>query len=235
MLYFDRIAVGQNNYQLNEVSFMEAIKIAHIKREWNERRITQFLKFALKDEHLPLSMTAEERYYLAVKYSLAKAENEASYTPYLLPADKPFQTEISYKNIGVRSLTGRDAELLESKCDNIADWILGAMALQVEIQGSDIPKLPSLSCTDQELSEALIARSMKIRAMPDSEFDEYFNTYTEALSQMESLVSLGFDNEGLTLTGGTDDAPLRFRPTACFSELSRRLEQYLAEKGPATQ
>lgn len=231
MLYFDRIPVGQNHYQLNEVSFMEAIKIAHIKREWNERRITQFLKFALKDEHLPLSMTTEERYYLAVKYSLAKAENEASYAPYLLPAGKPFQTEITYKNIRVRSLTGRDAELLESKCDHIADWILGAMALQVEIQG--IPKLPSLSCTDQELSEALIERSMSIRAMPDSELDEYFNAYTEALSQMESLVSLGFDNEGLTLVGGTDDAPLRFRPTACFSELSRRLEQYLAEKGPA--
>lgn len=233
MLYFERLQVGQNNYQLNEVSFKEAIKTSMLKREWNEKRLTEFLKYALKDDKLPLSMTTEERYYLAIKYSLATVQNEALYTPYLLSETKPFQAEINYKNIKVRSLTGRDAELLESRCDTIADWILGAMSLQMEVLDQDIPKLHDLDCTDQELSESLISRSKAIQNLPDSTIDQYFKAYTEAVSQMESLVSIGFDNDGLILLGGTDDAPLRFRPTACFSELSRRLEQHLTEKSPA--
>lgn len=235
MLYFERLQVGQNNYQLNEVSFKEAIKISYLKREWNEKRITEFLKYALKDDNLPLSMTTEERYYLAIKYSMSMAQNEAIYAPYLLRKDKPFQIEVTHKNIKVRSLTGRDAELLESKCDTIADWILGAMSLQMEILDQDIPKLHGLDCSEQELSESLISRSQAIQNLPDSTIDQYFSTYTEAVSQMESLVSIGFDNDGLILLGGTDDAPLRFRPTACFSELSRRLEQYLTEKSPAAE
>ena len=68
MLNFDPIPIGGQTYQLNEISFNEALKVAAIDPKLNEKRITAFLSQALQNQQLPLMMTAQERYFLMIKY-----------------------------------------------------------------------------------------------------------------------------------------------------------------------
>ena len=66
MLNFDPIPIGEQKYQLNEVTFNDALKVAAIDPKLNEKRITSFLAHALGNSQLPLLMTAQVRYFLII-------------------------------------------------------------------------------------------------------------------------------------------------------------------------
>ena len=68
MLSFDPVPIGNNTYQLQEIVFNDALKVAAINQRLNEKRISAFLSHALSNKEQPLNMTVQERYCLMLKY-----------------------------------------------------------------------------------------------------------------------------------------------------------------------
>lgn len=230
------IQIGDTKYQLNELTFHDAIKISRIPEQHNEQRITAFLCAVLRNDTLPLQMTVQERYYLLMHYLDTQTDtvisNKRPYKNYMLASQQPFKTQAEFGNATCRQLTGRDAETLESLCTEIGDWFVGAMALQ--FHSSDVPSLPPLpaaDCTDDVLTDSLKARAAVLKVLPQSKFDLFYGLYAHLQDEMSTLCRLSFDDSGFTVLGGTDDAPARFRPSAALTGLARQLDRYSAAKG----
>lgn len=73
MITFDPVYVGENTYQMQELSFEQCLKISIIAPNFNEKRLSAFLKSAL-DNVDPLLLSIQERYLLLLKY-LEKQSN----------------------------------------------------------------------------------------------------------------------------------------------------------------
>ncbi|HDH1656612.1 TPA: hypothetical protein PIV11_003694, partial [Acinetobacter baumannii] len=63
MITFDPVYVGENTYQMQELSFEQCLKISIIAPNFNEKRLSAFLKSAL-DNVDPLLLSIQERYFL---------------------------------------------------------------------------------------------------------------------------------------------------------------------------
>lgn len=236
MLSFSRIEIGSRKYDLVELSGRGVIEISTVAEAMNEHRITAFLKKTLSDADLPYEMTAQERYYLLIQYLAAQKNTllgtTTSFASYVLPNNQTWQSSVRVGSMVVQQLTGRHVELLEELCESASDWVNGSMALQ--IVESDIKGLPLLPVTTEKnaLSQALKDRVNFLVDLPISQFNDYFTQYQQANDKMATLVRLGFDAHGLTVLGGTDDAPMRFRPAAAITGVWGVLERYSSEHHP---
>jgi hypothetical protein len=236
MLTFPRIELANNIIFMRELRLGEAIQIARMPN-LIEVRLTAFLGFVLNDKHLPLALSVQERYYLLMMYQTCQKNTDlalsGNYAPYfLIPSQREaWQTQITDHEFVVTHLTGHQVEVLEELCEDMADWMLCSIAMQSQAipSISDWPTLPD-SPTKSDLSTILRQRIAKLEALPDSTFDELYGHFLYLTDRLARYVKFSFDDIGVVILGGTDDAPVRFRATTCLGRFSKLMEQHLAQK-----
>jgi len=229
MLNFDPIPIGGKTYQLNEISFNEALKVAAIDPKLNEKRITSFLSQALQNPQLPLMMTAQERYFLMIKYVQNQTNTLFSSNMDLSNCFKEqmsWASEVSEVGITVRQINGNEAEYLESNCKNAAEWIACLLAFQIKYENHEyLGELPDRSAIDQIYKQQFIQRLDYIKALPQTEFNLIYLDYLKLNSELFTHIELSVNNEGFVVQRGADDAPVRFRASTCFIGIIKELDK----------
>lgn len=229
MLNFDPIPIGEQTYQLNEVTFNDALKVAAIDPKLNEKRITSFLAHALGNSQLPLMMTAQERYFLMIKY----VQNQ---TNTLFSTNTDFSNcfkeqsswthEVLEVGVTVRQVIGSEAEYLEAHCMNAAEWIACLLAFQIKYENHEhLGQLPDRSAIDQVYKQQFSQRLGYLKTLPQSEFNLIYLDYLKLNSQLFTHIELSVNNEGFVVQRGADDAPIRFRASTCFIGIIKELDK----------
>ena len=237
MLHFDRVSIGNRHYLMTELTFNAAIKIAKMSESDLEQRLTVFLQTVLNDDLLPLQITAQERYALLLNYLKEQhgtlLETNLNVANFLMLPNS-FQTEIEIEGFKIKQLYGMACELLEKNCKNLADWLAGAMAMQLLKTNSDMPPLPDVSMTYEDYQQCFFERVAYLKNLPVSEFNQYFDIFSKANSALNNLVRIDFDEVGLVLRG-TDDAPYRFCPSSTFTGIISELDRYFTQSRTVNQ
>jgi hypothetical protein len=244
MLPLPTIQLHSTSHTLRELTFHAAIKTSRVPFEHNERRITVFLQHVLADQDLPLQMTAQERYYALLHYlnnqQGAMLETGIDCKKYLLDApmqsllddqiepQKPFVSTAENGDYSIRLMTGREAELLEQSCTDIADWIIGSLA--IELAAPELPPTCALESDSDVLSESLINRATLLKNMPQAQLNALYAMHSHLRDETVSLCRLSLDDTGIILLGGADDAPVRFRPSAAFIGIAAELDRRATAK-----
>jgi len=229
MLNFDPIHIGGQTYQLNEITFNEALKVAAIDPKLNEKRITSFLSQALQNPQLPLLMTAQERYFLMIKY----VQNQ---TNTLFSTNTDFSNcfkehsdwihEVSEVGVTVRQVSGSEAEYLEEHCMNAAEWIACLLAFQIKYENHEhLGQFPDRSAIDQVYKQQFSERLGYLKTLPQSEFNLIYLDYLKLNRQLFTHLELSVNNEGFVVQRGADDAPIRFRSSTCFIGIIKELDK----------
>ncbi len=235
MIAFPRIDLGASTVQMRELTVGESLALAKVPERLQEARITKFLGTAIGDEETARKLTVQERYYLLVQYLAVQEDNplamNVNYGLYLLPRVTEWRESVAGIAAPVwRQLRGHHVELLELLCENVADWVTCAMAVQCDLAGW--AALPGDDATQTELSEAVRARFTALQDLPGSEFEALAAEWSAACMAMSRFMRTGYDNKGITIlpvNGGADDAPARFRPSTAFGRVIRELVEYLDE------
>lgn len=233
MIHFPRLSVGKDHYQLRELTFGQSIKVAKIPEHCNEQRLSAFLAAALDDQSLALTLPVQLRYWLLLQYLSAQSgtlvDAHTDYAPYLVVGQEEWVEELSLDGLTVRQLSGLQAEVIDSACEDVADRVLAAMAFQlVSYQGFDpLPQQP----TQQNLWKVVLQRAEILRNLPESEFDALFDRYQAHCTQMATLLRTGFDNTGVVIFGGAANQAARFRPATAFGFVTTQLAEHFIEQG----
>lgn len=229
MLNFDPIPIGENTYQLNEVTFNEALKVAAIDHKLNEKRITSFLGHALGNFQLPLTMSAQERYFLMIKYVQNQTNTLFSTDTDLSNCFKVqmgWMSEVSDVGVTVRQVSGSEAEYLEAHCVNAAEWIACLLAFQIKYENHEhLEQFPDRNAIDQVYKQQFTQRLSYLKALPQSEFNLIYLDYLKLNSQLFTHIDLSVNNEGFVVQRGADDAPIRFRASTCFIGIIKELDK----------
>ncbi|SDY70316.1 hypothetical protein [Acinetobacter kyonggiensis] len=233
MLSFDPVPIGNNTYQLQEIVFNDALKVAAINQRLNEKRISAFLSHALCNKEQPLNMTIQERYCLMLKYVEKQSgtlfSTDADFSKCYLHSDANWQSEITRNGITVRQLVGREAEYLEEYCANAAEWIACMLAFQISYSGHEaLAELPNRSSNDTDFFKQFSDRLAYLKQRPQSDFDLIYQDFIALNNQLFTMIHLNVSNQGLVISRGADDAPLRFRPAAAFFGIIKELDQSFA-------
>ncbi|MEN3978280.1 hypothetical protein [Acinetobacter sp. CWB-B33] len=231
MLTFDPVQIGNNIYQLHEIEFNNALKVAAIDQRLNEKRISEFLRHIL-DKDQPLLMTAQERYCLMLKYmekqSITLFSTDTDFSKCYLSNEKPWLNEITHNGITVRQLIGREVEYMEAHCTNAAEWIACMLAFQISYSGHDaLSELPNRSLNDTDFINQFSERLAYLKRRAQSDFDLIYQDFNALNNQLFSKIHLNVSNQGLVISRGADDAPLRFHPAAAFIGIIKELDQSL--------
>lgn len=229
MLNFDPMPIGEQTYQLNEITFNDALKVAAIDPKLNEKRITLFLSHALQNQQLPLMMTAQERYFLMIKYvqnqtnTLFSSDIDLSNC---FKENSPWIDEVSEVGVTVRQLDGSEAEYLEAHCMNAAEWIACLLAFQIKYENHEhLGQFPDRNAIDQVYKQQFTQRLGYLKTLPQSEFNLIYLDYLKLNSQLFTHLELSVNNEGFVVQRGADDAPIRFRASTCFIGIIKELDK----------
>lgn len=229
MLNFDPIPIGGKTYQLNEISFNEALKVAAIDPKLNEKRITAFLSQALQNQQLPLMMTAQERYFLMIKYVQNQTNTLFSTNTDFSNCFKEHSdwiSEVSEVGVTVRQVSGSEAEYLEAHCMNAAEWIACLLAFQIKYENHEhLGQFPDRNAIDQIYKQQFSQRLGYLKTLPQSEFNLIYLDYLKLNSQLFTHLELSVNNEGFVVQRGADDAPIRFRASTCFIGIIKELDK----------
>lgn len=224
--------IGDRVYQQHELTFNSALLVAGVDKRLNEKRLTTFLKGMLCDDKLPLRITAQERYYLLIKYiekqgkALLALDIDVSKC-YLEPSE--WKNSISSEGVVVRQLTGRDVELMEANCKNPAEWIACMMACQLSYEGHEhLSELPEQNADDAIYKQQFMSRLACIKNLAVSDFEKSYSDFAQLNDQLFSLVHLTIGAGGLLVSRGADAAPVRFRASTAFIGLIKELDEFFA-------
>lgn len=238
MLNFPRIELGERMVHLRELKMGEALELARMPELLLEARLTKFLSAILEDAALALSLSVQERYFLLMQYLSVQdgspLTTNANFNKYLLiPSQRePWQQSIVSDGLTVNHLTGNQAEILETLCEDVADWVLGAMAFQCELTGVDWPTLPKNNPKNSELSLVMRDRIAILESMDQSIFNNLYEHYLFSCDRLSRFIKTGFDAKGVIVLGGADvDAPARFRASTSLIGIIDRLGRCLAING----
>lgn len=226
MMHFDSIQIGSTCYQLKELTFHNSLKVAAIPKQLNEKRLSELLRHILVDGLDPLKMTVQERYALLITYlekqTKTLLEIDMNMHPYLPQYQEQWFTSIRLENLTVRQLTGLEAEYLESKCKSVAEWISCAMALQMRYDQHDV--LAEAIDLDNFEPQFLL-RLEHFKQLGQIEFNQHYELYSECNNQLQSILRIAVNDHGFVVRGGTDDAPMRFCPSAIFIGLIKDVDE----------
>lgn len=226
MIYFEPFTINGTTYQLNELTFQQALDIAMIPSNREQKRLTLFLNYVLNRDDSEI-LTVEERYYILLKYLVTQGETilgvNATIGDFLLE-DTELIKEINFNDKTIRKLTGRDVEFLERQCKNAGEWIVGAVAAQLSYSEHEVMQ-GVLSPDALDYESQIIARAEYIGNLKLSEHDKVFDDYFTLVYQMEALVRISFTDDGIALRGA-DDAQSRFRTTATFTGFIAELAKH---------
>lgn len=218
--------------QFKELIFTSALKVAAIDPKFNEKRLTVFLREVLGDQINALEATVQERYFLLLKYldlhngSTTLLDIGLDINLYKVINPGQWKVQVDSGNFSVRQLTGREAEFLEQNCNSIQEWCGCMIALQ--IADSTIPELSRLPTNDLDDPLNMDLFHSRLNYLKNgglSEFDPLFAILDKINNELFTLVRLSISKEGFVVIRGTDDAPVRFRPSSAFTKLFRYLDQ----------
>ncbi|AWL27162.1 hypothetical protein DJ533_00315 (plasmid) [Acinetobacter defluvii] len=217
---FTNIEIGGVNYGLNHLLVSNILQMSKIKPEYYEKQLTQALYTIApcSDPQAILKMSIHERYAILLSYLQLvdnRLDEDVDISEYLGDLSQFRNERIEMDDISVRPLNGLEAQALEEGCENTVDWIMGAMAIQIGCEG--FPPIDTFS-TIPFTKNLIKTRIDLLSKLEIGHFNSLFNAYLHLDSHFNSLVNISFDN-GIVLkkiNGGTDDAPLRFRPTSAF-------------------
>lgn len=215
----------------------EALQLARMPEQLLEARLSRFLGFVLDDESLARALSVQERYYLLMQYLSVQngspLATNADYGRYLLKTSQrePWQSSIATHGLIVSHLTGNQAEILETLCEDVADWVLGAMAFQCSLAAGQWPPLPPESAKNDDHANIMRQRIAILENMDQSAFNSLYDHYLVTCDRLSRFVRTGFDAMGVTVLGGADDAPARFRAAASLNGIIERLGRCLVVAG----
>lgn len=233
------------NLSLPDLTIGQAIDIAHIPQEFNEKRLSAMITHLSGDPELAGRLTAQERYYILIshqattqhQYSAGDDTND-DYLVDTVQADVPAAAQVG--EMTVNHLLGAHVVVLEGICENVADWLCGQMACQLSgdlsffIGGSDEAMkwrdLPA-SMTDEELNQAIQTRVKIINELSIDQFNDLVSGYNNGASQLIHFVALGCDNQGLTLIKQGGDGiiePARFLALDHLQGAAARIAECIA-------
>lgn len=235
---FPAITAGDSNLTLNELTIGEALSLAKINSKRMEQQLSSFLRYTLKDEQLPYSLTVQQRYYCLLQYLSAQKENDlavnVNINDYLISQHKEWKLEVEVEGVLVRQLTGLEVEALELIAEGLDDWLVGAMALQISF-GPEFPYIQPI--TDRRhASKVIKARYDTLMAFGQERINELYRIYAAAEDQLSSLIYIGYDNEGVIIfeaEGGSTSEPARFQCDTAFYGFTKQLFSALVERGAA--
>lgn len=206
------IHIGNMTTVFQNLKLGHVIAIARLDEKRNEQKITEFLKATLNDNQLPYLLYAQQRHYLMMKYQESQSESfnfNIDFSKY--EKNGTWLEEIEINGFVFRQLNGYECEALELYAKDYLDWLLGALALQVSGDGI----LQIEPCKDVEFAKRIIENRMaQINSLFIEKSELLINSFMSANDQLNHLIDISFDNDGIVCTqyGGTDDAPIRFRP-----------------------
>lgn len=223
MQTYSPIPIGNMSTTFHDLKLGHVIAIARITEKLHEQKISEFLKATLNDEVLPYRLYAGQRHYLMMKYQelqqgtfnfnidFTKYEKNGQWTEF-----------VDVNGYRFRQLNGYECEALELFATDYIDWLFGAIALQVSND-----KIPFIEpCTETNFAKRVIeTRVQTIRNLTLDDTAILLDSYAFANDQLNHLIDIGFDKEGIVCTecGGTDDAPRRFRPLSTVPESIKNL------------
>lgn len=233
------------NSQLNlpDLTIDQAMDMALIPQEFNEKRLSAMIGHLSGDDTLAGRLTAQERYYILLSHQIAMSSqysSEVDNENYLVNTiQKDVPTVATVGDAYINHLLGAHVTVLEGICENVYDWLRGQMACQLSgdmsffIGGDDEAyKWDALDAgmTDEALNETIQARVSLIGQLTTDRFNDLEAAFTSGVNQLEHFVVLGTDNKGLTLIkqGGEGiDEPARFPPLDALQGAARIIAQCL--------
>lgn len=233
-MLFPRINIGDKQVTFKEVTLGTVISIAKIKHDKLEHQLSQFIAAILDDEAAPYELTVQQRYFCLLQYIGSQSKNDfevdVDVGNFLFNDNtNDFKLSVKIGDVSVRQLNGAEIEVLENLATDYADWITGAMALQVTSK-----QLPAFAaCQDKnQIQAAIVERHQVIKDLPITDFNTLHEHYLSGEEQLTSLVSIGFDDNGVILyPRGTDDAPCRFQADTIFSRSAKFIYKSLVFYG----
>lgn len=234
MQVYSPISIGNKSLTFHHLKIGSAIGIARLAEKKHEQKITAFLKAILNDSELPYHLYAQQRHYLVMKYQQLQQESfnfNIDFEKYEKNGDWCEKVEID--GYVFRQLNGFECEALElyahENTNDYIDWMFGAISLQVS--NNEIPFLEPTK--DINFAKRIIENRINIIKNLDLEKTErLLSNFLEANERLNNLVEIGFDSEGIVCVqqGGTDDAPIRFRPLSTIPESIKNLLGGLSSK-----
>lgn len=217
-------------FTVKQMTVGNALAIASVKVKYNERRISLMIDEMADKKGFSATLTAQERYFILLSHhALANndfVENDAVKLPenYLIDDTMPSDVPECYQlnEIKICHLYGRHLDILDLLHQNGAEWYNGQMACQIvgdisHIIGGDTDEWHELTVDmpENEIRAEIIRRVHFISSLSVNTYESLANTYNIGLVQLTHFVSMGVDNEGITLMaqrGGEAGKPERFCP-----------------------
>lgn len=244
------IALRNQEVMPQPLQIGQAIQIAKIPQEMHELRLSAFINHVCQTSNEQTDqLTVQERYYLLLNY-LALSNNDymmdgTEVSDYLTQKLNAPDVVTVANGINFQQLRGYHATFLQGKCENIYDWIVGQIALQLF---GDVTSLfdksenptpivwqQPTSKNHNELNGLFNERFAIINSMPESDFEELYRLFCVGADELSHLVTISVDNEGFVLkankddkdTGDGDDRFARFRPIDAVSGTTKRIIECL--------
>jgi hypothetical protein len=103
------------------------------------------------------------------------------------------------------------------------------LAFQISYSGHEaLSELPNRSLNDTDFINQFSERLAYLKRRAQSDFDLIYQDFNALNNQLFSKIHLNVSNQGLVISRGADDAPLRFRPAAAFLGIIKELDQSFA-------
>jgi len=246
MIAFAHLRTKRVSVQMRELTLGEAEGICGIPGRMHEQVCTQFLRYVASGATQPtpsfvtdpVLWTVEERMRVVTQYLSQVADDgpdfsigNQNFSTYVDLAADNYQAQIDLGDVGgkalvIRPLLGVHAQLLERVCEKRGDWIIGAMACQVQERGEEA-SAAQLAVMDDVSSLAWIKdRTAAFKAMPESDAERVHIAYMNR-PELVQFFRLDFDNEGVICLPVDDKEagadPARFRAISCLSRTARSL------------
>ena len=231
---------------LPDITIDQAMDIALIPQDFNEKRLSAMITHLSGDAELAGRLTAHERYYILLSHQSVMQSTyseEVGNDDYLLntvQSNVPQNARVG--ELLIHHLRGAHVCVLEGICENVYDWLRGQMACQLSgslatsIGGDDdafVWDELTAGMTDAELKDVIQARVSLIGSLSTDQFNALVEHYNVGVNQLEHFVSLGTDNSGLTvIKQGGDGAgmPARFLTLDTLQGAALTLAECLDER-----
>lgn len=242
MLSIPELKTKRFSVELNEIAILNALKLADIPHEANERATTFLIKSTVSNvvgEADPLMWTVQERMLVASYYISATQEDDADfeigdnakYSDYLM-GEAQYQHDYldlgeyqddHWSAIPLIGYMSEAIERLEGEIEGITNkthWHIGMMAAQL------IPNDQALDYLAGDYDRQLLERMIVLSHMPESDFFTLMAMLNESNRYFKHLFDIAVSDHGIVArsNGGAKDLPYaRFLATSAVTSLSKQL------------
>lgn len=228
--------IANRGYKFNHLKNSVIQDMAKLKSTHYEAMLTRGLGAIIGSDVNARTLTTQERYAILLTYLDAiedKNIDQSINIKQFLHSDlSVFKRDwINGDNIQVRHLTGIEAEALEIGCENTADWILGAMCMQIgcdELPPIRADLLKDIGYTGQMIKNRLDT----LNELDQPILNDLIYKFRNLDQQLQTLVNISY-YKGIVLNkinGGTDDAPVRFRINSAITGPAKQLFAIVVEE-----